>query len=84
MIVALDPDIPEGRQVLYLEARDGDAGQTLVLDGTPVGSPDRLIPWRPEAGWHNLVLMNGSGAVVDNVTFSVRGSHAISRKTAGD
>ena len=84
MIVALDPDIPEGRQVLYLEARDGDAGQTLVLDGTPVGSPDRLIPWRPAAGWHNLVLMNGSGAVVDNVTFSVRGSHAISRKAAGD
>ena len=84
MIVALDPDIPEGRQVLYLEARDGDAGHTLVLDGVPVGSPDRLVPWRPEAGRHNLLLMDGSGAVVDNVAFSVRGSHAVSRKAAGD
>jgi penicillin-binding protein 1C len=84
MIVALDPDIPEGRQVLYLEARDGDDSHTLLLDGAPVGSPDRLIPWRPEAGWHDLVLMNGSGDVVDNVTFSVRGSDADSRKASGE
>jgi penicillin-binding protein 1C len=84
MIVALDPDIPEGRQLLYLEARDGAAGHTLALDGTPVGSPDRLIPWRPEAGMHNLVLLDGSGAVVDNVTFSVRGRNAVSRKASGE
>ncbi len=79
MIVALDPDIPEGRQIVYLEARDGDADHTLVLDGAPVGSPDRLVPWRPEAGKHNLVLMDGFGAVVDNVAFSVRGSYPILR-----
>jgi penicillin-binding protein 1C len=84
MVVALDPDIPEDRQVLYLETKDGDASHTLVLDGAPVGSPDRPIPWRPEAGSHNVVLMDGSGAVVDNVMFSVRGSHSVSRKAPGE
>jgi penicillin-binding protein 1C len=79
MIVALDPDIPEGRQVLYLETRDGDANHTLVLDGGPVGSTDRLVPWRPEPGSHNLVLKDGFGAVVDNVAFSVRGGYPILR-----
>lgn len=84
MIVALDPDIPEGRQVLFLEARDGDAGDTLVLDGAPVGSADRLVPWPPVAGRHDLALVDASGTVVDNVAFSVRGSHAISRKASSD
>lgn len=84
MIVALDPDIPEGRELLYLEARDGDAGHTFVLDGVPVGTPDRLVPWRPEAGRHNLVLVDGSGAVVDTVAFRVRGSRALSRKASDD
>ncbi len=83
MIVALDPDIPEGRQVLYLEARDGDDSHTLVLDGAPIGTPDRLVPWRPVVGRHNLVLMDGSGSVVDNVAFSVRGNLAVSRKASG-
>ncbi len=83
-IVALDPDIPEDRQVLYLEARDGGAGDTFVLDGAPVGSPDRPVPWRPVAGKHTLVLVNGAGAVVDNIAFSVRGNPAAFRRAPGN
>jgi penicillin-binding protein 1C len=72
MIVALDPDIPEGRQLLFFEARHA-GGYRYVLDGLTIGTPDRLVPWRPEPGSHVLSLVNEKGGVADSVAFSVRG-----------
>jgi penicillin-binding protein 1C len=73
-VVALDPDIPPGRQRLFLEAAGGDAAHTLVLDGAPLGAADRMLPWRPHPGAHTLTLVDGDGTVVDTVAFSVRGT----------
>ena len=72
MIVALDPDIPGGRQLLFFEARHA-RGYRYVLDGIPAGDPDRLVPWRPEPGRHVLSLVDEKGVVADSVSFSVRG-----------
>jgi penicillin-binding protein 1C len=72
MIVALDPDIPEGRQLLFFEARHA-GGYRYVLDGLTIGAPDRLVPWRPEPGSHVLSLVDEKGGVADSVAFSVRG-----------
>jgi len=74
MVVALDPDIPPGRQLVFLEAAGGDAAHSLVLDGVRLGTPDRLLPWRPQPGAHTLSLVDGDGSVVDTVSFSVRGT----------
>jgi penicillin-binding protein 1C len=72
MIVALDPDIPEGRQLLFFEARHA-GGYRYVLDGITIGAPDRMVPWRPEPGSHVLSLVDEKGGVADSVAFSVRG-----------
>jgi penicillin-binding protein 1C len=73
MVVALDPDIPAGRQMVFLEAAGGIAAHSLVLDGAPLGAAVRMIPWRPQPGAHTLTLVDGDGSVVDAVAFSVRG-----------
>jgi penicillin-binding protein 1C len=73
MVVALDPDIPAGRQMVFLEAAGGIAAHSLVLDGAPLGAAARMIPWRPQPGAHTLTLVDGDGSVVDAVAFRVRG-----------
>jgi penicillin-binding protein 1C len=78
MIVALDPDIPEERQLLFFEARHA-GGYRYVLDGLAIGAPDRLVPWRPEPGSHVLSLVDEKGGVADSAAFSVRGRLPSSR-----
>lgn len=64
-VLAVDPDIPEARQRISLEA-EGEG--ELYLDGRPV--KDSL--WKPEKGRHHLKLSSRSGKVIDAVSFEVR------------
>ena len=72
-IIALDPDIPEGRERLVFEATDARESLRWVLDGDDLGSARELHVWRPVRGRHALELVDGHGRVVDRVSFDVRG-----------
>ena len=72
-IIALDPDIPEGRERLVFEATDARESLRWVLDGDDLGSARELHVWRPVRGRHALELVDGHGRVVDRVSFEVRG-----------
>jgi penicillin-binding protein 1C len=72
-IVALDPDIPGDRQLLFFEAQGTQEGHTWRLDGRPFGPAGPLVPWIPEGGSHVLSLLDAQHRVADTVAFSVRG-----------
>jgi penicillin-binding protein 1C len=74
-IVALDPDIPAGRQRLPFEARDATPGQRWLLDGAVLGEATDLVLWPPVPGRHRLSVVARDGSVLDSVTFTVRGAH---------
>jgi len=73
-IVALDPDIPPGRQRVPFEARDARPGQHWRLDDAVLGEAAELLLWPPTPGRHRLSVIGADGRVFDAVTFLVRGS----------
>ncbi len=74
-VVALDPDIPQGRQRLRLRAVDA-GGRVVVdarwfLDGRPYdagGEPD----WAPEPGAHVFELRDAQGVALDRARVIVQ------------
>jgi penicillin-binding protein 1C len=73
-IVAIDPDIPEGRQFVFFEAEGRGTGRYWELDGAALGPADAPFPWRPAPGKHRLALVGRDGTRVDAVSFEVRGN----------
>jgi penicillin-binding protein 1C len=73
-IVALDPDIPAGRQRVALEAQLGGTPTRWLLDGTDLGAADKLLLWAPQRGRHTLQLVDDRRQVLDTVAFVVRGA----------
>lgn len=75
-IVAVDPDVPVGRQTLRLEARGADPGACFELDGVRLpggcGASGSLLPL-PAPGGHTLRLRDTDGRVLDTIEFEVRG-----------
>lgn len=72
-ILALDPDIPEGRQVLFFEAESGVGEFAWVLNGKRLGPADAPLPWPPMPGTFTVSLADAKGNIADTVEFSVRG-----------
>jgi penicillin-binding protein 1C len=72
-VLALDPDIPAGRQRVPFEARDASAGQRWLLDGAVLAAAADFVLWPPEPGRHHLSLVAADGRILDTVTFVVRG-----------
>jgi penicillin-binding protein 1C len=73
-IIALDPDIPAGRERVPFEARDVIPGQRWLLDGAVLGEAAQFLLWRPTPGRHRLSVIGADGGVIDTVTFLVRGA----------
>ena len=73
MIIALDPDIPEGHQRVLIAVQGVRPGMRLMLNDEALGPAvdDRL--WRPRPGTYHLTLEDASGRQVDRVLFRVRG-----------
>jgi penicillin-binding protein 1C len=71
-VLALDPDIPDARERLLLEAWPPGSALALRLDGKAVGSSRAPVLWRPRRGRHELALVAPDGAVLDSVSFLVR------------
>ena len=73
MVIALDPDIPPGRQRLPLQlSARGAAGWQWRIDGRPAGRADRASRWLPQPGKHRLALVDAKDAELDAVAFEVR------------
>jgi penicillin-binding protein 1C len=70
--LALDPDIPDARERVLLEASPRNAALWLRLDGRPLGRADAPVLWAPARGRHALALVAEDGAVVDEIAFEVR------------
>ncbi len=79
-ILALDPDIPAGRQRVPFEARDVMPGQRWLLDGAVLGEAADFVLWSPAPGRHRLSVVGRDGRILDTVTFVVRGA----RRAAAD
>jgi len=73
-IVALDPDIPSGRQRVLFERSASRRALRWLLDGSDVGPATHAIAWLPRPGKHILVLADGAARPIDSVSFEVRGS----------
>jgi penicillin-binding protein 1C len=69
-IVALDPDIPPLRQRLVFNAQGG--GRWLI-DGKEIGRGPQA-QWLPWPGRHRVQLVDGRGAVLDEIRIEVRGA----------
>ncbi len=72
-IIAPDPDIPERRQSLLLQA-SGAGKSCMRLDGKPVGrcGQEKALLALPQAGRHVLTLVDAGGKTVDTHVFDVR------------
>jgi penicillin-binding protein 1C len=71
-VIALDPDIPAAAQRVPISARGSVAGLRFRLGDTVLGEAARPVLWSPQAGYHLLVLEDGTGRVVDRIRFTVR------------
>lgn len=74
LILALDPDIPPGRQKIFFEVEGKEPGLRVELTGE-TGKKLRVQGegWVPEHGVFQAVLKDGQGRVRDKVAFEVRG-----------
>jgi penicillin-binding protein 1C len=70
MTIALDPDIPAGRERLFFRAEPALPGLRWELDRVAVVAS---AGWRPVPGRHQLELIDHAGKVQDRTTFAVRG-----------
>ncbi len=70
-VIAIDPDIPAEQQRVVLEAAPDTGPIRLTLDGQELDRGPR-VAWQPVAGLHRLVLLDGNGRPVDQITFEVR------------
>ena len=82
LLVALDPDIPPANQRMRFVAQ-GVKTARWVLDGKILNRPvrksiadDVALGWMPWPGKHQLLLIDANGALLDQVSFEVRGAHA--------
>ena len=71
--IALDPDVPPGRQRLLLAAESAEPRWRWRLDGVDLGAARGPRLWEPTPGRHVLELVDAEGAVRDGVDFEVRG-----------
>jgi penicillin-binding protein 1C len=72
-ILALDPDIPPGRQRIALRL-SGPAGPgwRWQMDGQPIGPASQPQRWLLQPGRHQLLLQDARGQQVEAVRFEVR------------
>ncbi|MFT3907424.1 MAG: penicillin-binding protein 1C [Steroidobacteraceae bacterium] len=73
MVIALDPDIPPGRQRVAISLQGDLAGKRLLINERTLGEAQALQLWEPKPGRYLLTLQDESGRSLDRVYFTVRG-----------
>jgi penicillin-binding protein 1C len=75
-VIALDPDIPPELQKIFFISQTSENEFRWVLNGSPMETVGRTIPWTPKAGKYFLALADGDEKILDYVYFEVRGPEA--------
>jgi penicillin-binding protein 1C len=75
-IIAVDPDVPAGRQRVVFEAAPAVAGLQWRLDDAVMPDVRGRASWAPRPGRHTLVLEDAEGRMLSSVAFEVRGDPA--------
>ena len=73
MLIALDPDIPAGRQWVEFAARPQLPDLRWELDGEALQADEGQMSWQPVYGKHQLIMLDATGQELDRVEFEVRG-----------
>ena len=71
-VIAIDPDLPAGRQRVVFEAVPAVPGLGWRLDGDPLDDDRGRVDWTPRRGRHHLALEDASGRLLSEVAFEVR------------
>ena len=72
-IVALDPDIPAGRQMIQLASGDSARAGCWQVNDTSLGCATLPVRWSPQPGDHVIRLLDSAGTELDRVLLTVRG-----------
>ncbi len=75
-IIAVDPDLPPGRQRVAFEAAPAVPGLAWRLDGEALADERGRALWTPRPGRHTLALEDAAGRTLSRVSFEVRGDPA--------
>jgi penicillin-binding protein 1C len=75
-VIALDPDIPAGRERVVFAAAPAVSGLRWRIDDAVLPAERGRADWRPVPGRHVLVLEDATGAALSSVAFEVRGNRA--------
>lgn len=72
-IFALDPDIPDGQQMLFFESQPRNNQLRWMLNKKEVGTAGSILTWRPYIGRYILDIVDQEDRILDSVSFEVRG-----------
>ncbi|MBI4684261.1 MAG: penicillin-binding protein 1C [Nitrospirae bacterium] len=73
-IIAVDPDIPEDRQLIFFEAEGVNNNFEWLLNKEKVGDSGSAVSWCPQKGRYRLSLVDKRKGVIDSITFEVKGA----------
>lgn len=71
-VIALDPDIPEGQQLLFFEAEADDVEFDWLLNSEKIEGSKTMSAWKLRKGKFMLSLIDKQNKVIDIVAFEVR------------
>jgi hypothetical protein len=73
-VIALDPDSPLELQKVFFISQINKDDFRWVLNGVPMETVGKTIPWTPKAGKYFLALADENEKILDYIYFEVRGS----------
>jgi penicillin-binding protein 1C len=73
IVIAIDPDIPLELQRIFFISQTSENDIRWILNGVPMETLGKTIPWTPKAGKYSLAIADGEEKIVDSVSFEVRG-----------
>ncbi len=71
-IIALDPDIPQDRQLLFFEAQPDDVRFDWMLNNRRIRGSNPRVSWKPRRGKYTLSLVDKGNRIIDSIGFEVR------------
>lgn len=71
IIIAIDPDIPEERQMVFFKAEASNIKFIWILNNEKIGNMN-TISWMPKQGRYVLSLVDERNRITDSVKFEVR------------
>ena len=72
-VIAIDPDIPIELQKIFFISQTNENDVRWVLNGVPMETLGKTIPWTPKTGKYSLAIADGDEKILDYVYFEVRG-----------